>query len=184
MDWHTLLLEHWPIKFAAAVMLLAYVIDAKVLKVPNWLTYPFIAAGFAFHLFAPSGHGLVFALAGFAMGLASLMPLYVIGGMGAGDVKLMTGTGTWVGFWLMLDASLAGILVGGVMGLVMIVVSGRWRHHLGMCGVILKDIWTLRDPWKIAGKASERKPTMLLLPYGVPVCIGAIGAFQMHGVLF
>ena len=31
------------------------------------------------------------------VGLISLLPLYAIGGMGAGDVKLMAGVGAWLG---------------------------------------------------------------------------------------
>ena len=47
---------------------------------------------------------LLWSLAGMGVGLISLLPLYAIGGMGAGDVKLMAGLGAWMGPWLTLGA--------------------------------------------------------------------------------
>ena len=41
--------------------------------------------------------GLGWSLVGTIVGLALLLPLYAIGGMGAGDVKLLAGVGAWVG---------------------------------------------------------------------------------------
>lgn len=184
MDWHTLVVEHWPIKFVSLVLILAYVIDAKILKVPNWITFPLAFSGLIYHGCVDGWTGLGFAFVGLCFGLLTLLPLHMVGGMGEGDVKLMAGMGAWVGAILVIDAFIAIALVGGLMAVVMIAVSGRWRHHLKMAGVILNDIWTLKDPYKIYDRARERKPSMTLLPYGIPVCIGAIASFQAHGVLF
>lgn len=183
MDWHSLLFDHWPIKFVSIVLVVAYVIDARGLRVPNWITFPLALSGIAFHTISHGLPGLGFALIGLFLGLATLLPLYAVGGMGAGDVKLMAGAGAWIGGALIIDSFIAIALVGGLMALVMVVISGGWRHHVRLAGVILREVVTLRDPRKMFDSALERKPTMLLLPYGIPVCIGAITTFLHHGLL-
>lgn len=184
MDWTALLLSHWQVKLVSITLIVAYVIDAKQLKVPNWITFPLAISGVAYWTIAQGWTGLGFSLLGLAAGLATLLPLYAFGGMGAGDVKLMAGAGAWVGMGLITQSFIVIALVGGLMAAVMILVSGRWRHHLRMAGVILGDVLRLRSATGCFDRATERKPTMTLLPYGIPVCIGAIGTFIQQGVLF
>src|SRR6516165_9909020 len=97
-------LANWPLLFVCAAMVVAAVIDGWKLKVPNWLTLPLIVSGWGlgllhnFGLMAGTGDGGIgAALAGTALGFALLLPVYAIGGMGAGDVKMQMGFGSWVG---------------------------------------------------------------------------------------
>lgn len=41
----------------------------------------------------------------------------------------------------------------------------------------------IRDPYELSKIAAERKPTMFLLPYGIPICIGTIGYFVYTGMM-
>lgn len=166
-----------------AVMVEAAVIDGLKLKVPNWLTFHFAAGGLAFWAWYSGGAGLVWSLQGAALGLALLMPLYAIGGMGAGDVKLLAGLGAWVGPWLTLHAFAATAVVGGVMAVGMVVWSGRLIHHWVMFQSIGSEILAVRDPVKLAELAAARKPTMMLLPYGIPMAVGTIAYFAWAGLL-
>src|SRR5262249_18758594 len=97
-------LENWPLLFVCAAMIVAAVIDGWKLKVPNWLTFPLVLSGWLlgllhdFGLLEGSGvGGIGSALAGTALGFVLLLPVYTIGGMGAGDVKMQMGFGSWVG---------------------------------------------------------------------------------------
>ena len=112
------------------------------------------------------------------------MPLYAIGGMGAGDVKLMAGLGAWIGPALTLWAFLSTAMVGGLMGVAMMVALGRAvpssRHDAvhrpgspRRCAI----------PRILAEMAARRKPTMLLLPYGIPIAIGTITYLAWAGLL-
>jgi len=49
--------------------------------------------------------------------------------------------------------------------------------------VILNEILVIRNPEQLAAIAAERKPTMLLLPYGIPIAIGTIAYFLWTGML-
>src|SRR5215472_15560182 len=98
------ILSHWPLTFICAAMIVAAVIDGWKLKVPNWLTFPLVLSGWLLGLLHDAGllastgsGGIGAALAGTALGFALLAPLYAVGGMGAGDVKMQMGFGSWVG---------------------------------------------------------------------------------------
>jgi prepilin peptidase CpaA len=113
----------------------------------------------------------------------TLLPLYSIGGMGAGDVKLMAGLGAWIGPWFTLWAFVWSTVIGSLIAVAMIVCSGRLYRHLGMIHTIGREVLTLRNPAVLAERAAERKPSMLLLPYGIPIAVGSILYFALAGLL-
>ena len=93
------MLANWHVWFVTITLIVAAVIDGLQLKVPNWITFPMIFSGWAYSV-ALSGlpwyEGLAYSLFGTVVGLLLLLPAYAVGGMGAGDVKLMAGIGAWV----------------------------------------------------------------------------------------
>jgi prepilin peptidase CpaA len=170
----------WLVSF---VLVEAAIIDGRSLRVPNWLTYHFVIAGLIHAYWRGGSPLLVASLAGAGVGLLCLLPLYSIGGMGAGDVKLMAGVGAWIGPWFTLWAFVSTALVGSVMAVAMIVYSGHLYRHLGMLHTIGHEILNLRRPAVLAERAAARKPTMLLLPYGIPIAAGTITYLAMAGLL-
>ncbi len=165
------------------VLVEAAIIDGRSLKVPNWLTYHFAFAGWAYALWAGGPAMLGWSLAGAAVGLACLMPLYAIGGMGAGDVKLMAGVGAWLGPALTFWAFLSTAMVGGLIGLVMMVASGNLVRHLALAHSIGREVLTIKNPVALSELAAQRKPSMMLLPYGIPIAIGTVGVLGWAGLL-
>ena len=116
---------------------------------------------------------------------ACCLPLYAIGGMGAGDVKLLAGVGAWVGPALTLGAFVASAVVGGVMAVAMVAWSGEYVRHWAMFQTIGHEILTVRRPVEARREtAAARKPTMMLLPYGIPLAVGSIAYFAWAGLLF
>jgi prepilin peptidase CpaA len=177
-------LPHGAIWFVSAILAEAAVIDGLKLRVPNWLTYHLALGGLAFSAITGGMAGVLLALAGAALGLAVLMPLYAIGGMGAGDVKLMAGVGAWMGPAITLGAFVSSALVGGLMALIMVARSGQFIHHLVQFQMIGHEILSVRNPVKLSAAAAKRKPTMMLLPYGIPIAIGSIAYFAWLGLFF
>src|SRR5262245_7202321 len=186
-------LANWPLVFVLSAMLLAAVIDGWKLKVPTWLTFPLILSGWLFGLCHNLGWlegsgsgGIGAALAGTALGFALLLPVYAIGGMGAGDVKMQMGFGAWVGAFFGLGTGLqvifwafcAATLIGGVLALIMIVCRGHFRQNARNTKEIVGDLFTSSSVEEIAGKAARRKPRMHLLPYGIPLCLGFVGYLE------
>ena len=177
MDWQNILMVHWDIVLVSAVLIFAAYIDGKQLKVPNWITFPMVVTGLAYHTLAHGWAGCSASLLGIGCGLLCLLPLYSIGGMGAGDVKLMAGIGAWLGVTTTWNSFLATVVVGAIMAVIMVLWSGRIQHHLNQFCHIAMEIITVRNPDKLFAIAKERKPTMYLLPYGIPICIGSLVYF-------
>lgn len=183
------LLENWEIKFVAITLIVAAVIDGKQLRVPNWITFPMVLSGLAYHGFVHgmgewADGGFLGSLAATGTGLACLLPIYAVGGMGAGDVKLMAGMGAWLASpaqtW---EAFVVSVLVGAVMAIIMVWRSGKFADHYANFHLILNEWMTIRNPRELFRIAKERKPTMHLLPYGIPICIGSIAYFAWQGTL-
>jgi prepilin peptidase CpaA len=168
----------------SAVLVEAAVIDGLKLRVPNWLTFHMILGGLAFAGWAHGSAGLVWAVQGAALGLALLLPLYAIGGMGAGDVKLLAGIGAWMGPAVTFWAFASSAVLGGVMAVAMVAWSGDYVRHWVQLQSIGHEILTVRNPEKLAANAAARKPNMTLLPYGIPLAVGSIGYFAAEGLLF
>jgi prepilin peptidase CpaA len=165
------------------VLIEAAFIDGRSLRVPNWLNFHFLIAALIFAYWRGGSALLLTSLAGAAVGLLTLLPLYSIGGMGAGDVKLMAGVGAWIGPWFALSAFLASAIAGAVMALAMIAYSGHWYRHLGMLYTIGVEVLTIRNPSILAQRAAQRKESMLLLPYAIPIAAGTIIYFALAGFL-
>ncbi len=187
-------LQNWSIWLVAVTLVVAAVIDGWMLKVPNWLTYPMILSGWVYSVTNFGWLGLLFSILATIAGLVMLLPLYSVGGMGAGDVKLLAGVGAWVGthghpdnYWgglfVMLCAFCATAIVGGGISIVMVLWRGEWAKHHAQFLAILTEFATIRDPNRLAAIAAGRKSSMLLLPYGIPIAIGTIIYFAWSGML-
>ena len=182
-DLQVALVENWPVWLVSVTLVVAAVIDGWKLKVPNWLTFPMIVAGWGYGLASAGLPGLGWSLVGTAVGLGLLLPAYAIGGMGAGDVKLLAGVGAWLGGTVTFFAFCVAAVVGGVIAVAMVLIRRGFRRHRAQFTVILTEILFIRDPNKLSAIAAERKSRMLLLPYGIPIAIGAIAYFTWTGML-
>ncbi len=180
------LIANWPIWVVSVTLVVAAVIDGYKLKVPNWLTFPMIISGWVYSaLYSPFAgwEGLMYSLVGTVVGLALLLPAYAIGGMGAGDVKLLAGIGAWVWGTATLWAFAVSAIAGGVIAVGMVLVQRRWGKHQTQFWMICNEILTVKDPEKLSAIAAERKSSMMLLPYGIPIAIGTIAYFFAAGML-
>jgi prepilin peptidase CpaA len=180
--------DTWPVFLLCVLLVIAAAIDLWKLKVPNWLTYPMIISGWISALVTVGWDGLWASFVLSLFGLALLLPLYAIGGMGAGDVKMQAGFGSWVGaiyglgagFWIVLYGFCLAAVIGGVIALGMMFWRGDFFQNRKNVSDILRDWFTSSSVSEVAAKAAERKPRMHLLPYGVPLCIGFIGYLVMR----
>lgn len=187
----SLILSNWPLLFVCLAMVVAAVIDGWKLKVPNWLTLPLIVTGWILGLVHTCGFltpstgegGILGSLAGTLVGLALLLPIYAIGGMGAGDVKMQMGFGAWIGaffsvsvaLWTIVWAFCLATVIGGIMAVVMIFMRAQFSRNMSNTREILSDLMSATGVSEVADKAAKRKPRMHLLPYGIPLCLGFLG---------
>ncbi len=177
------IIAHWPVWFVTITLIVAAVIDGRQLKVPNWLTFPFIITGWVYSFAYFGLNGLLWSMGGTVVGLALLLPAYAIGGMGAGDVKLLAGVGAWMHathtFWGFAYA----VIIGAIIAVGMVVYHRSFRKHATQFLMIAQEIMVIKDPNQLSEIAAGRKPSMMLLPYGIPIAIGCIAYFFSSGLM-
>jgi len=102
---------------AVLVGLAATVDDLARRQIANWIPAAALAGGFGWQIGLNGWRGGLEALAGSAAGFAVFLVFYLLGGMGGGDVKLMTGFGALLGTGRLLEAALWTAGVGGMLAL-------------------------------------------------------------------
>src|SRR5262245_9642334 len=97
---------------AIGIVLIAVVWDLRTRRIPNVLTFGATIAALAVHWYFGGFTGAGRTLGGWAVGFAFFFPFFALGGMGAGDVKLVGAIGAWLGpmpaVWVALFTSIAG----------------------------------------------------------------------------
>ena len=119
------------------------------------------------------------------IGCGLLIPVYAIGGMGAGDVKMTMGFGSWIGafygmpegLYIIWWAFCIGTIAGGF------IAAGHDRRPRQVCARMCKTSGKSLATWPLRRQSAEsprqeankRRSRWHRLPYGVPLCIGFVG---------
>jgi prepilin peptidase CpaA len=111
--------------WAAAFLFFAVVSDVRFHRIPNWLTLPALLAALLVSPWAGATSGPLEAAMGAALGFALLVGPYALGGMGAGDVKVLMGLGAWLGPEAMSGAAVWAVIAGGAFGVILLTLRGE-----------------------------------------------------------
>jgi prepilin peptidase CpaA len=172
--------------FVALFMLAAAALDLRTRRLPNWLTVPAFAAGLVFHTATGGWAGLGLSLGGFATGFGILLVLWLIGGGGGGDVKLMGALGAWLGPLPILGVFFGSALLAMVGMLLLLVITlsqegysrARKQYVVRRTGggtAAIAGVASAGDPALAAKRARARA-----MPYAVPVALATLLALVWH----
>ena len=112
------------------VALVAAAWDVATRRIPNALTFGAALAALIVHAYVGGWSGAGMAAAGWAAGVALFFPVFALGGMGAGDVKLLGALGAWLGPVAAVWVALYSGIAGGVIGLLVAAFSGYLAQAL------------------------------------------------------
>ena len=137
------------------ISLVGSVYDLRFRKIPNWLTFGSFVFALIFSFFKLGLGGVTNCVLGFLVGILLLLIPYLLGGMGAGDVKLLGAIGAFAGFKSV-------ILI---------------FFYSAICGLFLGIIWILFTPGhlKFLIKTGQVLPTVdkkQKIPYGIAIFMG------------
>jgi prepilin peptidase CpaA len=151
---------------ATACAVAGSVFDVKSRKVPNFITAPAFLLGLFMHLAHGGWREFLSSLgAGLICGFVFLV-FYLAGGMGAGDVKLITAVGCIAGLSHVTYILVLTAISGGVMAIGLAVARGRLQETIMNVAVLashhrheglqphpdlnLSNAQTLRLPYALA----------------------------------
>lgn len=158
--------------------------DLKERKIPNKITFTGILIGILFNIITGGWMGLLQSLLGMFAGLAIFFLPFVMGGMGAGDVKLMGAIGALMGWQFSLMTALYSALVGGVMVIIHLFYTGKLRETIkkmlySLINLLLQFVSRLgynETVFKVHKKFSKNGQDYkkIYIPYGVAIAGGAV----------
>lgn len=160
----------------SAMLAVAAVGDLRARRIPNKLVAILAVCGIAFSVArSPVLWGLWQAGGGLFAGLACWLPFYMLGWLGAGDVKLYAAAGAWLGPARAVEGALIGALFGAVLALMYMLKSQGMKETAQTLGM------AAATPEMLARTSSQVKRSTL--PYGVAIAFGAIWAGWMPRIL-
>ncbi|MFF2446227.1 prepilin peptidase [Neobacillus sp. NPDC058068] len=162
----------WSSSLLIVLLIVCVITDLRERKIYNAVLFPFLFAAIILHVVTGGLHGLSGALLGTAVGLGILLIPYLLGGMGAGDVKLLAVIGGIKGIGFVLMASIYMALAGGIIAIFVLL------FRKGFITRILYFFQGLRHGMRLS--LFEDKTTF---PYGVAIAAGAFFQFLFPGVL-
>ncbi len=175
--------------FSNAVVLVLFVLlaaavttDLKSHRIPNLLLLPALSLALMLHMKSGGVDGLITATGGLTLGLAMLLPLYAIGGMGAGDVKLLGVVGSFLGPWGAVVAGLATMMAGAVFGIIVI----AWRCVRPILELHAGQFLSPADSRASTSSVlpgSGRRNSELNIPYAPAIVVGTVASLWYIGYL-
>jgi prepilin peptidase CpaA len=160
------------------IMAVAVCTDLRSRKIPNRLTYSAMVLMVAYYSMAYGLEGCWFSLKGLLLGTGILFPVYLLGGMGAGDAKLMGVVGAALGVQGVITAFLFAALIGGVCALVIILFRyEQCRDLLQRSALMIKGLVYSKRFYFIPEKNGTHAPKLC---YALPIAVGTVGAVVWH----
>jgi len=134
---------------AVSVASVAAVFDVRGRRIPNWIPVAGLAFGLALAGWSGAWAGLAASIAGFALGGTLMLPGYLLGQQGGGDLKLMAALGSLLGPKVLLLTFVLFVVIIGLWALVHVVVMrlrGPLACSVGRYGQMIRRLFGAGRP--------------------------------------
>ena len=154
------------------VLVVSIVTDIKTRRIPNLILLPALLLAVILHSIGGGIDGLINTAGGLTVGLAMLFPLYAMGGMGAGDVKLLGVVGGFLGPWGAVVAGLATFMAGAVLGIAIII----WHRVWPVLELNQAHLLSSHPHGASAQRSTHTRKRVTSIPYAPAIAAGTVAA--------
>lgn len=166
------------VALASTYFVIACICDTLRSKIPNLLNASLAIAGLALFFFKDGYPGILVGMAGLALGLALLLIPWLMGGMGAGDVKALGALGALLGPHQLLYVFIYMGLIGGVMAVL------HYAFQKNLCAKAREWVTSIKttiltnDPKMIIPEKTE----VSRFPYAAAIAFGYYSYLYLGGI--
>ncbi|HJU91074.1 MAG TPA: prepilin peptidase [Gemmatimonadaceae bacterium] len=161
------------------LLLAACISDVRTRRIPNRIVAALAIGGVLYSILTfGASAGALRAVAGLGVGLAIWLPFHIVRLLGAGDVKLFSASGAWLGVTGALEGALLAALIGGALAIFWMV---RAR---GVVNSARSVAIAIAAPSTMMHNDAKESPASVRLPYGVALAAGAAIVAWWPGVIF
>ncbi|MBS4196147.1 A24 family peptidase [Lederbergia citri] len=150
------------------ILTISIITDLRSRKILNIVTLPAILVALIYHTFTSGFQGLSFSGLGFLVGLGLLLIPFLMGGVGAGDVKLLAAIGAWKGTMFVLYTGLFAGVIGGLISIFILLKNKKLGFTLKS---MLFSVLFLKGTKGSLQFTSDTKSVSI--PYAIPIAIGS-----------
>jgi prepilin peptidase CpaA len=130
--------------------------------------------GFGLNAFLFEWAGVLTSLEGLGLAFLIYFPLYLLRGMGAGDVKLMAAVGAITGWKIWLVIFVLTAIVGGVAAIGLLIGRRQLAHGLSNVGYLIVQLLSFRPPYARNEELDLSSQKSVKLPHGVMIAWGCV----------
>jgi prepilin peptidase CpaA len=159
------------------VLLMCLYTDIKSRKILNVVTVPTIFFGLSYNIYNFGYEGFLFSGKGLLVGLSLLLIPFLLGGMGAGDVKLMAAIGALMGTSFVFYSFIYTALIGGIIGILIIIKTNGLRNCIK--SLFFNMVFFRSTLGSII--FSKDKKGSVSFPYGVAIVLGTLCSLVWGG---
>lgn len=158
------------------MLITAVLTDLKYDRIYNgWIIFG-ILSGLFFRIPGSGWYGAASMLAAMLLPYFLLYPVYRIGGLGAGDIKLLVMTGVFLSWKKMLYVIIGAFVIGSVFSILKLISEKNFKERMQYFCSYLSDVIRMRQ-WKLYEdnlKVNSTKYKRNKIHFALPVCISVM----------
>ncbi|MFC3015784.1 A24 family peptidase [Virgibacillus litoralis] len=161
------------------ILIISTITDLRSRKILNIVTMPAIILALIFHLITTGLDGFLFSGQGFLVGIGLLFIPSMMGGIGAGDVKLLAAVGAWKGTLFVLYTGIYAGIFGGLIALFILIKRKKLVFTVKNMLFSLLFLKSTKGSLEISNDTQNN----VSIPYAIPIALGALMTFIMESYL-